>query len=235
LEKDEFWRALGGKETYASSPRLKVDVTPHPPRLFQCSNASGVFKADEIINFSQIDLIDDDVMILDSWDAVFIWVGHHSNKTEQKAAESLALEYLHTDPAGRGRDTPIIKIKQGYEPPNFTGFFGVWDNDLWNNNMTYSDICERLEEAAPGATVLVTSSGPAKGGGGGGSTNGRTYPLATLREKDPEKLPQGVDPVHKENHLSDGDFKTVFGMNREAFDKIPQWKQMNLKKKAGLF
>ena len=25
-----------------------------------------------------------------------------------------------------------MKIKQGFEPPNFTGFFGVWDNDLWN-------------------------------------------------------------------------------------------------------
>lgn len=67
--------------------------------------------------------------------------------------------------------------------------------------MTYSDICERLEEAAPGATVLVSSSGKANAGGGGGGsggTNGRTYPLATLREKDPEKLPQGIDLLHKE-------------------------------------
>lgn len=55
-----------------------------------------------------------------------------THQTEQKASETLALEYLQTDPAGRGQDTPIIRIKQGYEPPNFTGFFGVWDNDLWN-------------------------------------------------------------------------------------------------------
>lgn len=64
--------------------------------------------------------------------------------------------------------------------------------------MTYADICERLEEAAPGATVLVSSSGKANTGGSGGSTNGRTYPLATLREKDPEKIPQGIDLLHKE-------------------------------------
>ncbi|KAG7164925.1 Villin-1-like 1, partial [Homarus americanus] len=148
---------------------------------------------------------------------------------EQKAADALAIEYLRTDPAGREKGTPIIKIKQGFEPPNFTGFFGIWDNDLWNDNMTYADICERLEEAAPGATVLVTSSSS------GGSSGRRTFPLATLREKDSEKLPSEVDPVHKEDFLCDGDFKMVFGVDRDDFSSIPQWKRNNLKKKAGLF
>ena len=41
-------------------------------------------------------------------------------------------EYLKTDPAGRDPDTPILKIRQGFEPPSFTGFFGVWDRDLWS-------------------------------------------------------------------------------------------------------
>jgi hypothetical protein len=41
-------------------------------------------------------------------------------------------EYLKTDPAGRDPDTPILKISQGFEPPSFTGFFGVWDRDLWS-------------------------------------------------------------------------------------------------------
>jgi len=31
---------------------------------------------------------------------------------------------------GRSTDIPIIVVKQGYEPPNFTGFFGAWDPDL---------------------------------------------------------------------------------------------------------
>ena len=61
------------------------------------------------------------------------------------------------------------------------------------NNMTYEDICERLEEAAPGATVLVTSSFSS------GSTKGkRTYPLAILKVKESDKLPPEVDPKNKE-------------------------------------
>uniref|UniRef100_A0A0P4WDJ1 HP domain-containing protein n=1 Tax=Scylla olivacea TaxID=85551 RepID=A0A0P4WDJ1_SCYOL len=228
-EKEDFWQVLGGKETYASSSRLKEEQFSHQPRLFQCSNASGVFKADEIINFSQVDLVDDDVMLLDTWDTIFLWAGHHSNKTEQKSADILAIEYLRTDPAGR-KDIPIIKIKQGFEPPNFTGFFGIWDNDLWNENMTYDDICERLEEAAPGATVLVTSSFSSTSGRGK-----RTYPLAILKVKDVEKLPPEVDPKQKEDFLSEADFLAVFGIDRDTYDELPQWKRINLKKKAGLF
>ncbi|XP_069174423.1 villin-1 isoform X2 [Procambarus clarkii] len=228
-EKEDFWKALGGYEEYASSPRLREDNHTHPPRLFQCSNASGVFRAEEVINFSQADLTEDDVMLLDTWDTIFLWVGHCSNKEEQKAADTLAVEYLRTDPAGRVKGTTIVKLKQGFEPPNFTGFFGIWDNDLWNDNMTYADICERLEEAAPGATVLVTSSSSS------GTSGRRVYPLATLREKDPEKLPPEVDPVHKEDFLSDSDFKSVFGVERDHFSSMPQWKRNNLKKKAGLF
>ena len=39
---------------------------------------------------------------------------------------------LTTDPSNRDDNTPIMKVKQGYEPPTFTGFFGVWDTSLWN-------------------------------------------------------------------------------------------------------
>lgn len=45
---------------------------------------------------------------------------------------------FYTDPAGRDLKTPIIIIKQGSEPPTFTGFFDVWDDSLWkvrNNNI----------------------------------------------------------------------------------------------------
>jgi len=228
-EKADFWAALGGKEEYANSKFLKEEETSHTARLFQCSNASGVFKAEEIVNFSQEDLVDDDVMLLDAWSNVFIWNGHNSNKQEQRAAEEMAFEYLNTDPAGRSVGIPIIKIKQGFEPPNFTGFFGVWDNDLWNNNMTYADICDRLKEVSPGARILVTPSGSGSGSGA------RTYPIAVLREQDPEKLPEGVDPIRKEDYLCEGDFITVFGCSREEYEKMPKWKRDNKKKAAAIF
>nr|KAG5697187.1 hypothetical protein BaRGS_002196 [Batillaria attramentaria] len=53
LEPPEFWDVLGGPEPYASGPSLESPAQDMPPRLFQCSNASGRFKVEEIVDFSQ--------------------------------------------------------------------------------------------------------------------------------------------------------------------------------------
>ena len=63
-EKQDFWEAIGGQEEYSSDKRLQLSDDPHLPRLFQCSNAKGKFTIEEIANFDQSDLIEDDVMLL---------------------------------------------------------------------------------------------------------------------------------------------------------------------------
>jgi len=40
-----------------------------------------------------------------------------------------------SDPSGRDKGTPVFLIKQGFEPPDFIGYFGVWDRDLWSVNV----------------------------------------------------------------------------------------------------
>jgi len=52
-ETQEFWDSLGGKTAYASGKMLEEPVPSHPPRLFQCSNASGRFDVEEIFDYSQ--------------------------------------------------------------------------------------------------------------------------------------------------------------------------------------
>lgn len=52
-EAEDFWAALGGKAEYASSKWLAQELPSNPPRLFQCSNASGRFKVEEIFDFAQ--------------------------------------------------------------------------------------------------------------------------------------------------------------------------------------
>ncbi len=52
-EPDEFWSALGGKTEYASDKYLAEVLPSNPPRLFQCSNASGRFNVEEIFDFAQ--------------------------------------------------------------------------------------------------------------------------------------------------------------------------------------
>lgn len=228
-EKADFWEAIGGEEAYSSDKRLMDTGDAPPPRLFQCSNASGRFKVEEIVEFVQSDLVQDDVMLLDAWDALFLWIGNQSNHQERQLSEKTAIEYLKTDPAGRDPNTPIIRIKQSYEPPNFTGFFGVWDRAMWNNNKTYDELRKELQAANPGMTMVVSQTN------GNNTGSGTKYPLEILLEKDPENLPEGIDPTRKEDYLAPHDFEMMFKMNQEEFEALPKWKKQNLKKSTGLF
>lgn len=63
---------------------------------------------------------------------VFFWIGKYANEEEKRAAATTAQEYLKTHPSGRDLETPIIVVKQGYEPPTFTGWFLAWDPFKWS-------------------------------------------------------------------------------------------------------
>uniref|UniRef100_H2MAA6 Gelsolin n=2 Tax=Oryzias latipes TaxID=8090 RepID=H2MAA6_ORYLA len=131
-ETAQFWGALGGKADYRTSTRLKDKMDAHPPRLFACSNKTGNFVIEEVPGeLTQDDLATDDVMILDTWDQVFVWIGNEAQEEEKTEAMASAVRYVETDPANRDPRTPIVKIKQGFEPPTFTGWFLGWDHDYW--------------------------------------------------------------------------------------------------------
>uniref|UniRef100_A0A8C7ZJ44 Gelsolin n=1 Tax=Oryzias sinensis TaxID=183150 RepID=A0A8C7ZJ44_9TELE len=131
-ETAQFWGALGGKAEYRTSTRLKDNMDAHPPRLFACSNKTGNFVIEEVPGeLTQDDLATDDVMILDTWDQVFVWIGNEAQEEEKTEAMASAVRYVETDPANRDPRTPIVKIKQGFEPPTFTGWFLGWDHDYW--------------------------------------------------------------------------------------------------------
>ncbi|XP_035507924.1 villin-1 isoform X2 [Morone saxatilis] len=279
-EPAEFWVALGGKAPYASDKRLQREEPPHSPRLFECSNQTGQFKMTEVDDFAQIDLDEEDVMLLDTWEEIFLWVGNLANQYETKEAWNCAQEYLRTHPAGRDPDTPIIFVKQGYEPPTFTGWFSAWDphkwSDLNNSNLNKSpvgisgggyrapggpmssppgyrvhgDLSPRPSTPTSPSTQRAqtsvsmnlspsssfTPSSPAGGTvspSAGGS--GMYLNPELLINKSPSELPQGVDPSQREDYLSDVDFENLLGTGRSDFQRLPKWRQSDLKKKAGLF
>ncbi len=55
----------------------------------------------EIMNFGQVDLVMEDVMLLDVGDSLFVWLGRDSNDVERRSCVESAKEYLQTDPSGR--------------------------------------------------------------------------------------------------------------------------------------
>uniref|UniRef100_A0A8C9Y879 Gelsolin n=1 Tax=Sander lucioperca TaxID=283035 RepID=A0A8C9Y879_SANLU len=127
-EEDAFLDVLGGKKDYCRSPRLKNKMDTHPPRLFACSNKTGNFLMEEVPGeLTQDDLAPDDVMILDTWDQVFVWIGNESQEEEKTEAAA----YLASDPAHRDPRTPTVTVKQGFEPPTFTGWFLGWNQQVW--------------------------------------------------------------------------------------------------------
>ncbi|KRZ11998.1 Actin-binding LIM protein 1, partial [Trichinella zimbabwensis] len=50
-----------------------------------------------------------------------------------------------------------------------------------------------------------------------------------------KKLPEDVDRCHLERHLSRDEFEGLFGMAPIEFYKLPEWKRINLKRRAKLF
>ncbi|XP_035514264.1 gelsolin b [Morone saxatilis] len=134
-EEDAFWEALGGQEDYCRTPRLKNKMEAHPPRLFACSNKTGNFLMDEVPGeLTQDDLAPDDVMILDTWDQVFVWIGNEAHEDEKMEAASSAVRYIESDPADRDPRTPTVTVKQGFEPPTFTGWFLGWNHEYWTTD-----------------------------------------------------------------------------------------------------
>ncbi|XP_063329165.1 advillin isoform X1 [Pelmatolapia mariae] len=225
----EFWELLGGKAPYASDKRLQQVVLDHKPRLFECSNKTGRFIVTEVTHFIQDDLSEDDVMLLDTWDQVFIWVGKDANEEERKEALTTSQEYLQTHPGDRDPHTPIVLIKQGFEPPTFTGWFTAWDPTKWSSGKSYEELKKEFGDTASPVNVAVEQNG------GNSVKSFQSFPPDALRNKLASELPEGVDPKQKEKYLSDSDFTTVFGMTKDQFVSLPQWKQLKMKKEKGMF
>ncbi|MBN3308433.1 VILI protein, partial [Amia calva] len=215
-EPADFWVTLGGKSQYSTSKRLQEEDMQITPRLFECSNQTGQFVATEISNFNQDDLDEDDVMLLDTWDQIFLWVGKGANETEKNEVVGTAQEYLRSHPGGRDLDCPIILIKQGFEPPTFTGWFHAWDPHKWSDGKSYEEMKAELGDASSIVQITVdmaknnntmgkisTSSGPLP-----------TFPAEKLVNCQTEDLPEGVDPTRKEVNKISTNSSRCFKQNR---------------------
>eukprot|EP00475_Leptophrys_vorax_P036482 TRINITY_DN6174_c0_g2_i2.p1 TRINITY_DN6174_c0_g2~~TRINITY_DN6174_c0_g2_i2.p1 ORF type:complete len:648 (+),score=43.93 TRINITY_DN6174_c0_g2_i2:255-1946(+) len=119
-----FWTNVGGKGDYGGARAGKE--APKDARLFQWTGAA----AKEVPNFTQDDLLSADVMLMDASPELFVWVGAQTADKDKREAMAVALRFLDHLAAteGRSRDTTVVQVVEGYEPPLFTSLFGHWDH-----------------------------------------------------------------------------------------------------------
>ncbi|XVE71856.1 hypothetical protein DITRI_Ditri10aG0185400 [Diplodiscus trichospermus] len=132
-ESEQFWELLGGKSEY---PSQKISREPEgDPHLFSCTfskgigNSPGGFKVMEIYNFTQDDLMTEDIFILDCHSDIFVWVGQQVDTKNKLQALTIGEKFLEQDflLENLSREAPIYIVMEGSEPPFFTRFF-TWDS-----------------------------------------------------------------------------------------------------------
>ncbi len=124
-EKDVFWLELGGKAEYANFAGRPYGW----PRVFQVSEATGVVAVHEVLSYSQSDLDELDVFLLDAYNEVFVWTGRDSSEKERRMAREIAQEYIDRAKSVDGReaaDLPLTLVLSGEEPVTFRACFHEW-------------------------------------------------------------------------------------------------------------
>lgn len=112
-------------------PRLFRSVS-REGHLYHCQiRAKGNrFKLETIEDHEQADLNDDDVMIMDAGDEVYVWIGKGATEREREKGPLFAERFLKRQ--GR-EDIPVTVVNQGEEPSEFTSLFSSWDPEFWDN------------------------------------------------------------------------------------------------------
>ncbi|GFP92221.1 villin-3 [Phtheirospermum japonicum] len=365
-ESSSFWFALGGKLSYTSK-KVSSEVVRDPhfnfclvltfPLLMDMLShvLPGKFEVEEIYNFSQDDLLTEDILILDTHAEVFVWVGYSVDSKEKQSAFEIGQKYIEMAASleGLSPNVPLYKVTEGNEPCIFTTYFS-WDpakasahgnsfqkkvmllfgaghsGEERSNSSNNGGPTQRASALAALNNAFSSTSSPKSGGSaprsggksGGGSqraaavaalssvltaekrspdvsparssrgplseasppasaksedsfeiedpkevkvseaetvepapeTNGgdqgskpevdqdengsensqSTFSYDQLRAKSDNPV-TGIDFKRREAYLSDEDFKSVLGMTKEAFYKLPKWKQDMNKRKVDLF
>ncbi|GAB2267427.1 hypothetical protein Dimus_002410 [Dionaea muscipula] len=126
-ESEQFWALLGGKTEYPSQ-KIGRDAESDP-HLFACTFSNGDLKVKEIFNFTQDDLMTEDVFIMDCHCNIFVWIGKQVDAKTKTQALTIGEKFLERDflLEKLSRETPLYVVMEGSEPSFFTRFF-TWDS-----------------------------------------------------------------------------------------------------------
>lgn len=251
-EPESFWASFVGGRTDYSSVKDTGVPSGFEPRLFHASNSQGYFHVEEVPHFTQDDMLNDDIMLLDAYQTIYVWIGNQSNRFEKNGAYKTATRYIGSVRDERDKEAvQVVEIEAGKEPPAFTVNFADWDLDKaakWLALATpQQEEAKRSEKPKPatGAPVQRQPTFPKKEAVSQDEVK-RKEEERQNKYLDPEskkfdyaelngKFPEGVDPTRKEAYLTEAQFLEVLGVTPAAFAELKQWKRNDLKKAKGLF
>ncbi|KAH0460877.1 hypothetical protein IEQ34_008452 [Dendrobium chrysotoxum] len=156
-ETEQFWDLLGGKREHPTEKFPKQPASD--PHLFfcSCSQGGGTLKVNEVFNFTQDDLMTEDIYILDCQSDIFVWVGQQVDSKSKLEALNIGKKFLERDflMEKLSRETPIFIVTEGSEPQYFTRFFS-WDS---SKSAAHGNSYQRkLAIVKHGVTPIVTKS-----------------------------------------------------------------------------
>jgi gelsolin len=222
---EKFWEQLGGggdiKSAAEAGDRVP-EATVGEGELYRLSDTNGTLSTTLVArgDLGPGMLETNDVMMLDTSTEIFLWVGNGASPAEYRNALPTAMRFLKVN--NRPTQTPIHVYKEGK----------IIDNQIWNSVFASGPAKAAAVEATPGA--------PAKEATTQRRWSAETDAAAgilTLAELQDSSTWQNklVDPAHREMHLSDEDFLSIFKMTKAEFEKLPKWKKDTLKKEQKLF
>ncbi|KAK3741389.1 hypothetical protein RRG08_034434 [Elysia crispata] len=218
-ENSEFWLTVENNGDYPKEfckPKLYRRV----PTLTKCKMYFGEWCFQDIPSFSQEDLNETGLYILDSYDQVQIWCGSGAWDRDFSVISQLLKAYLDKDPCARCQeDMSIWTINQNYEPFIFVRHFRSWDPDGYGGQVAYQAGRKRLRQENARIDIECQMIDA-------GCIDAIKIPYKNLIKE--EELPAEIDLHHKENHLSDADFARVMHQYRAQFYRLPRWKQAQI-------
>ncbi|XP_056309998.1 supervillin isoform X1 [Danio aesculapii] len=233
-EPAEYWNAIGQQDRKSYDCMLqdpgKFNFTP---RLFHLSAQSGSFEGLELISPSHANgvitampFLQDKLytvpqpalFLLDNYLEVYLWQSCEASALqrphwdkEKKCAMETALQYCKER---NPRRPPIAYlIDEGAEPLTFTNIFPSWEMTQVEEDCTMRKKLTLVQDALA-------------------ALNKTQFPLQDLLKR---PLPEGVDPQHLENYLSQQDFTAALGMAWNDYNSLSDLQKTDLKKSKGLY
>ena len=73
--------------------------------------------------------MNDDIMLLDAYSTIFVWIGNRSNDFEKRGAFKSASKYIESIRDERDKsNVQIVEVEAGKEPISFTVHFSDWNS-----------------------------------------------------------------------------------------------------------